>query len=128
VIVLTRIPGNAVTLARAFRLVLPALAESYVDYYAENPLPSLYHSSIRYRPEPQAGTGLERWDDPWTIYARGWADCDDLILARLTELRARGEPAAVRVVWRGTRMHVQVRRASGALEDPSKLLLKRNGG
>jgi hypothetical protein len=94
-------------------------------------LPPLYSSGVRYRPEPTRGSGVEYFDDPWTVLERGHGDCDDLVVYRAGELIAAGEPAGV--VCQGAaqftlpRFHVAVRRADGSLEDPSKVLIARYG-
>ncbi len=93
-------------------------------------LPPLYKSGVVYRPEPNKGTGVEDFADPWTCFHRQWGDCDDLVIWRLAELIASGEQCPAPQVRRaGTRMHVLIRRADGSLEDPSKILYpkKRKG-
>jgi len=86
-------------------------------------LPPLYKSGVQYRPEPNRGSGVEDFADPWTCYHRKWGDCDDLVIWRLAELIVSGEAVPPpQVVRAGTRMHVLVRRANGRLEDPSKIL------
>jgi hypothetical protein len=126
VLILTSLPGSGESLAIAIRETIWALARAYAVAMRSSPLPPLYASGVRYRPEPQAGSGLERWDHPWEVLERGWGDCDDLVLWRLAELHAAGETTAAPVVaWRGAKMHVLIRRAAGHTEDPSLILLEK---
>ena len=86
------------------------------------PLPLLYESGVVYRREPR---GEERWLTAPELLARGAGDCEDLSAYRAAELRhLDGEPAVVEVIRnrRGS-FHAVVRRADGALEDPSRILL-----
>jgi len=68
----------------------------------------------------------EEFADVLTVLRRGWGDCDDLVAWRVAELQAKGEKAQVRIYWRvkngSIRMHAQVRRANGRIEDPSRYL------
>lgn len=127
--VLITLPGSGQGLMFPIRHTLQSLAEVWAEEMRRKPLPALYTSDIRYRPEPWAGGGTEEWADPYEVLERGWGDCDDLVLYRVAELIASGENATVQTMWkRGTkRHHVRVRRANGAVEDPSLILLKRNG-
>lgn len=63
------------------------------------PLPPLYQTSVRFRPEPWAGK-VEEFADVLTVYARGWGDCDDLVGIRCAELQEDGVGADVRLYWR----------------------------
>lgn len=85
-------------------------------------LPPLYTSGIRYKPEPDHGSGNEDFSLPNVTFARKWGDCDDLVIYRLWELICQGEKASCRAVWQDNAVHVLVRRANGTLEDPSILL------
>lgn len=108
------------------------------------PYPPLYESGVVYQREPWSGR-VEEFADCRTVLRRGWGDCDDLCAYRLAELLEAGERPArpcsrhvtaepgctacvsgadIRVYWRGPGkpMHVEVRRASGAIEDPSRFL------
>lgn len=126
--VVARLPARDRALAASMRRVLLALAEGYAAHVREgHPLPPLRTTRIRFSPEPSAGIGIEDWADPWTVLKRGYGDCDDLVLYRLTELLALGERATVSVIWQGSGFHVRVRRANGALEDPSLYLIHMNG-
>lgn len=117
----TNLPLTGEALARAMRPVLQGLAVAYGEARREYPFPPLYSSGIRYQAEKNADR-YEEWADPWTVAARRHGDCDDLVLYRLAELIAAGERATVTVYWTGHRYHVAVRRASGAVEDPSEIL------
>ena len=84
-------------------------------------LPPLYHSGARYARER---AGSEDWKTCERIYASGSGDCEDLAGWRVAELRRAGEPDAVAVVVPGGPRiwHVQVQRADGSIEDPSRIL------
>jgi hypothetical protein len=85
-------------------------------------LPSLYQSGIRYKPEPNHGSGNEDFALPNICFERKWGDCDDLVIYRVWELLCQGEQATCRAVWQDNACHVLVRRQNGTLEDPSILL------
>ena len=114
------IPGGH--LAWLTARVLDGLAQGYVPFATLHPLPPLYQSGIRYAMEPGHGRGIEDFSNPWITLARGWGDCDDLILYRLLELLLAGENAHTRAEWLGNAVHVVIRRAGGQEEDPSALL------
>lgn len=86
-------------------------------------VPPLYESGVRYENEPR---GTESFVDCSTVLKRGFGDCAHLCAYRVAELRERGEPAALRITFKrlpGKRLfHVQVRRHSGGIEDPSRRL------
>ena len=88
--------------------------------------PSLYESGVRYQRERP---GRERWLTIPELYSRGVGDCEDLSCARAAELRLTGEPARVVVETtpRGS-YHAKVLRSDGTVEDPSLVLLERDGG
>lgn len=115
-------------LAHLSAQMLNGLADGYVPLAAIAPLPPLYSSGIRYALEPNHGQGWEDFANPWQCLARGWGDCDDLILYRLVELRLAGERAHCAAEWAGNGVHVLVRRKDrkrqpdgtlGTREDPS---------
>lgn len=85
-------------------------------------LPPLYQSGIRFRPEPDHGSGNEDFALPNVCFKRKWGDCDDLVIYRIWELRCHGELATCQAIWQDSAVHVLVRRANGKLEDPSILL------
>lgn len=84
----------------------------------------LYASRIRYAPERNG----EEFAGLLTVYRRGFGDCDDLCAIRVAELAMQGEKAGFSIYWRPRpdrpprAYHVQVRRANGRIEDPSRLL------
>lgn len=122
-IVITRFPSRERELAFCIREVLSVFATAWACRLRSEPLPPLYKTQVIYQAEPQSGSGVEYWDDPWTVIKRGWGDCDDLVGWRLAELRAAGEHEAhVQVLRRGNRFHVRVRRASGTVEDPCLIM------
>lgn len=87
-------------------------------------LPALYESGVRYRRDPP---GEELYSDAWYCLQRGYADCKKLVAWRCAELAIAGELATPLIQWRvmpdgQRRFHVVVHRASGVLEDPSRLL------
>lgn len=126
-VVLT-IEGSGRALALTIRDLLQAAAEGHArELRRGRRLPSLYLSGVRYRPEPTRGTGVEYFDDPWTVLQRGHGDCDDLVIWRLAELLAAGEQASAICEWRVPRYHVSVRRANGSAEDPSRSLIQLHG-
>lgn len=104
--------------------MINGLAKGYLPWYSLHPLPPLYTSGVRFALEPNHGQGWEEYADPWTVFARKWGDCDDLILYRILELRASGErKARARAEWnQAGEIHVLVRRANGDKEDPSRIL------
>lgn len=112
-------------------------------------LPPLYRSGVRFQYEPQHGSGLEDFAQPPDTFARGWGDCDDLIIARLAELyaaalppkfyrsgmrdqsrmlhrlhvqQATGRVAATLAEWKGESLHVLIRLPDKTKEDPAILL------
>lgn len=101
---------------------LEGLARVAAEQIAENELPPLYRSGVRYEREPR---GSEEWLTPLQMLERGVADCEDLAAYRVGELRASGaDPGAVVTIVRtGPRtLHAVVRRSDGSIEDPSRVL------
>jgi hypothetical protein len=126
-IVVARIPATGRTLVAALRELVYVHAQICAALMSPSAglptLPPLYQSGVEYRPEPNRGSGVEDFADPWTCFARKWGDCDDLVIWRLAELIHFGERVPAPQVRRaGARMHVLVRRVSGKLEDPSRIL------
>lgn len=80
-------------------------------------VPKLYKSGVRYQIEQQ-----ESFVDALTCYKARVGDCAHLAAWRCAELQELGEPAGIRLKWTHPRFHVQVRRANGAVEDPSRIL------
>lgn len=116
-------PGGR--LSRSFQLLLNACIEAAADELRRRPLPSLYHpdcNHIRYQPEPWAGEGVEEFADPYTVFERGWGDCDDLIIFRGGQLRSVGLRAHARILHQtdSNKYHTQLTRDfDGIVEDPS---------
>lgn len=85
------------------------------------PLPLLYNAGVRYQRERP---GKEDWQLPTTTLRLGVGDCEDLAAWRTAELWNQGE-AGARVFLKRVNprlRHIQVLRADGTIEDPSKLL------
>ena len=91
----------------------------------DNRLRPLYKAGVRYVREPR---GQENWQDIVTLYQQRTGDCEDLACARTAGLRENGKWADPFLRWRldeNTGMyiyHVLVKRASGKIEDPSRIL------
>lgn len=84
------------------------------------PYPPLYASRVRYRREPR---GRERWDTIDVVFRNGEADCEDLACIVTAELQRGGEPArAICVRTSRKTFHIVVQRATGAIEDPSRIM------
>lgn len=83
--------------------------------------PTLYTSGVRYQREPR---GRENWQTAAQTYQLRAGDCEDLSVYRCGELWVAGESAArPRVIdIRPGLKHCVVLRASGQIEDPSKVL------
>ena len=83
-------------------------------------LPTLYRSGVRY-----ATDDAELFCDPATTFKRQTADCANLSLWLLCELRNRGYQCGFRIALVNRRpgggrlYHVQVRLADGRILDPS---------
>lgn len=92
--------------------------------------PLLYTSGVRYENEV-IGSVDELVDIP-VILARGKGDCFQLVAWRVAELRQMGENANIAITRKRAKIpnssrqlrlfHVLVRRSSGELEDPSRML------
>lgn len=126
--VVLSVGGGSGALALTIRDLLRAQALGVArEIILGRELPLLYSSGVRYKPEPNRGTGVEYFDDPWTVWQRGHGDCDDLVVWRCGEILARLVPADIICSWQDPRYHVAVRRADGSAEDPSKILIARYG-
>lgn len=122
--VIVTCPEGGRRLARPFQLLLNAAAEMVAVAMAQNPLPPLRSANVEYHDEPTSGNGDEYFDHPWDVIARGWGDCDDLVIWRVAECLVRGLPAHARIVRIGTRYHTQVTREwDGLIEDPCLMVL-----
>lgn len=82
-------------------------------------VPSVYGAGVRFRPEPQAGTGVELYQTIPEVIAQGWGDCDDVTGWRVAELLSAGESGAdVALIEQGPRVwHAVARRGDGTTED-----------
>lgn len=114
---------------RAVKELLDVLIVIWGRRLRRFPLPALYRSGIVFAPDPSAGSE-ERWRPPSVTFEQGSGDCDQLVLYRGAELWANGETGVSSQCMAqrsptGTKMHVRVRRASGAVEDPSLILSPR---
>jgi len=90
-------------------------------------LPPLYDSGVKFQLPADHGGGVEYFALPPVVFAKGWGDCDQLVIWRLIELHAAGESAECKADWIGGAMHVRIRRENGKTEDPSRILLARQG-
>lgn len=115
---------------RILRLLLEGLTQSNELWLREHPLtPSIYAGWLVYRPEPP---GREDWDGFRQLLRQRWGDCEDLVGARVAELRVREHVRAFPdFVWRevvrpdGRKQdvyHILVRYPDGRYEDPSRIL------
>lgn len=110
--------------------LLEGLIAANIAYLLRNPrCPPLYQAGVRYEVEPE---GRDEWQDiPDTLMRRN-GDCEDLACWRVAELRMAGERSAKTHVTVSQMMapsgamqtvfHIQVRRANGSIEDPSRML------
>lgn len=115
--------------AKAVKELLDTLIKIWGRWMKRYPLPPLYRSGIVFAPDPKAGVE-EVWRHPAKTFEAGSGDCDQLVLYRGAELWANGETGVSSQCMAqrsptGTKMHVRVRRASGAVEDPSIILTPR---
>ena len=113
---------DPLTFARLARGVLEAMVPMGRVQVRE--LPALYRAGVRWRLDNPS-----HLTDPWTCARRKWGTCAHLCLWRICELREKAsERATFRIILTadsgsGARMfHVQVRRADGRIEDPSRKL------
>lgn len=79
----------------------------------------LYESHVRFALDPRHQDLVL---DISTLYQRGNGDCASLCCARAAQLRQSGDFATLKVYWRNQALHVEVRRADGSVEDPSRRL------
>jgi hypothetical protein len=115
--------------------VLTALLEALIladslMLRTDSSLPFLYDAGVRYEAEE---LGDDDWRDVLAILDHAGGDCEDLASWRVADLRVRlSEPSARPHVTSSqvvhptegpyTLYHIQVLRADGSVEDPSKLL------
>jgi hypothetical protein len=87
--------------------------------------PSLYDSRVLYASEPW---GQEVFQTVPALYLRGLGDCEDLVAARVSELRNHGYYAKANMSQSGRSpsggrlFHFTVLHENGSIEDPSRLL------
>jgi hypothetical protein len=126
VIICIRLFGaSAENKAAAIQEIFRATARYYRTLRHAAPLPPLYRSGIRFQiPEPLdvGGEPAEEFLDPWSLYRRGYGDCDQVTLYRATELSdCQFQP---RIYWRGPQFHIGLWRTDlQRAEDPSLILL-----
>lgn len=108
--------------------VIDGIAKGCRYLYPRWRLPRLYESGVEFRLPQSHGGGQEYFALPPVVYAQRFGDCDQLVIWRLIELQAFGEPSArCKADWMGQAVHVRIRRADGRVEDPSRVLLARKG-
>lgn len=86
--------------------------------------PSIYQSGIHYVEEP---IGSEIWQSIPALYLRRVGDCEDLVSARVAELKNYGYRANAKIVkvgrsQTGGRLFHFLVNNNGLIEDPSKIL------
>lgn len=128
-VIVTELPGELPEPAFAWAVatILNGIAVGIAPLMHAWKLPQLYESGVRYRLEPDHGSGVERFDVPPVCYARRWVDCDDAVIWRVAELVARDIQARAKATWEGDELHVTVRLPNGSEEDPSKTLAQKEG-
>lgn len=106
--------------AKLVQALLTGLALASLEQMRERRLPSLYASGVRYARE----RGREQWQTAEETLRLLSGDCEDLTAYRCAELWIAGEVAARPLCYapRPGLIHCVVRRGSGVIEDPSKLL------
>ena len=109
-----------------FQRLLWVSIHNAADWMRVHPqFPLLYSippAKLRYAPEPNAGSGIEEFANPKQVLARGWGDCDDLVIFRGAELIVRGFPCHARILRKteNNHYHTQLTRDFDELtEDPS---------
>ena len=105
--------------------IFAALIESFVDINrrflrTHSGTPRFYQSGISFRE-----TAV--WQDIPSMLATRYGDCKDFVGWRIAELREQGEEAQIHVVFtRASNVldvfHIQIRRPSGEIEDPTEML------
>ena len=129
--IVVRLASPSGRLSQPFQTLLNACIEAAAAELRRRPLPSFYGPEcrhIRYQPEPWAGQGVEEFADPYTVFERGWGDCDDLIIFRGGQLRSVGLPCHARILHQTTtnKYHTQLTRDfDRVVEDPSLFCLYR---
>lgn len=144
--VVVKLPGEGETLQRSIQMAIMVQAEAWAQVVKRKPIPLIYSLPLRFIPEP-ADSIAEEWCDPYTVLERGFGDCDDLVIYRLSQIYAEmgfnfdpdqcdKMPAWPCVEWlKGTgRYHVSIRCAAPTpftdefrVEDPAKFFLQKYG-
>ncbi len=101
---------------------LDALLEGFVRLagvdLANNSIPPLYASGVRYRRESP-----DKWLAPIDVLTQRHGDCEDLAAWLCAQRRQQGGDCRAMAYRTGRRMwHVVVQHADGRIEDPSKKL------
>jgi hypothetical protein len=112
---------SADELAEIVKSLVEGAAMGAANLRSRLPFPQLYDSGVVYKVEDSPDE-IEEFTFPWVTLARGYGDCDDLCIWRLADLYTAGERARCTVQYRGSELHVQIRRADGSIEDPSEIL------
>lgn len=94
--------------------------------------PMLEASSVVFKQEPNAGTGIELFQTIPEVLSQGWGDCDDLAAWSAAELRVRRglaaraelEERSSARVGGGRSYHAIVRLQDGRTIDPSEVLAR----
>lgn len=108
---------------RTLRQLMRQLVRDNMTYLRENPdTPLLYEAGLMYREDPP---GCELWQDIPSLYRARGGDCEDLVAARVAELRIAGVKARERWSLQETEeevmYHLDIVTPEG-IEDPSRLL------
>jgi len=104
--------------------LLDCLTRINIIYLRAHPdTPPLYEAGVRYRREP---LGQERWRAIPHVLAARVGDCEDLGCWLAAQYIISGETCRAiskgRKTARGWLYHIQVHRADGSIEDPSRVL------
>jgi len=97
-------------MAHLIKCVVDGFARGSVPMAPIWKLPPLYRSGIKYKEEPDYGSGNEDFQVPILTYQRKWGDCEDLVIYRVWELLCLGEQASCAVIYLANANHVRVRR------------------
>lgn len=111
---------NVPSSAAAYDAALEGLARLDEVILRQKRLPPLYGAGVHYEARPH-----EVWRHADDVAREHWGDCEDLSGYRVGELRVSGEDPAASIVTYKTgphRYHAVVRRGSGVIEDPSRIL------
>lgn len=118
--------GRRALAAQLRAYLMGCISAARVDL-EQHRIPPLYELAtagrVVYRESPTRHL-FEDFCLPSVVLARGYGDCDQLCQWRCAELQNAGERALPLIYWRESTdvLHVQVRRADGTVEDPSRLL------